>query len=496
MVTAGRHSTRARRSLLRRMALIFMGAVAATALALALAAYLLTKSDQDSRALSDALDQTRLNLTVADSILPVSPGPADYTALMAAFELRGDFDTLMEVRAESRPYVSGPDVTRAPITDALAAKVAEGRIGYQIVTVHGEPTLIVGSQIRAGEVTVYFFFPQAERFAQLARLRTVLIATGIVLAALGAVGGYLLARRLLRPVRAASRAAMQMSHGDLDIRLPEGPDEFGILAASFNQMAENLQTKMLDLEASQARERRFVADVTHELRTPVSALVGEASLLKTRLEAEPSQASPEVRRLAVLVDRDIARLRQLVDDLLEISRLEAHAAETVIESVDLSAFLARLVQAHGWTQVVRVLTEANAVGNKPSDVLVGPVALADKRRLERVLVNLIQNALHHGSPPITVEARMREPLHDATQRVADIAVTDSGPGISTEHLPHIFDRFYKADPSRSSGRGSGLGLAIARENARLMGGDVTAANVPGGGARFVVTLPVADAEPL
>ena len=140
-----------------------------------------------------------------------------------------------------------------------------------------------------------------------------------------------------------------MSQGDLDIRLPAGSDEFGVLATSFNRMAENLQTKMLDLEAGQARERRFVADVTHELRTPVSALVGEASLLKTRVEADPAACSPEVTRLVEMVSTDITRLRQLVDDLLEISRLEAQAAETVIEPVALGTFLDQLVRAHGWS---------------------------------------------------------------------------------------------------------------------------------------------------
>jgi two-component system, OmpR family, sensor histidine kinase MtrB len=493
MATPGRHLGRSRRSLLRRVALIFMAAVAITALALALAAYFLTKSDQDARALSDALDQSRQNVTVADSMLPVDPGSSDYTDLMSAFQLRGDFDILMEIASETEPYVSGPNVTRAPITAELAAKVAEGRIGYQTVTVNGKATLVVGSQLRSGEVTVYFFYPQDERLAALAKLRNILIIAGVALAALGAIAGYFLARRLLRPVRAASKAAVQMSHGDLDIRLPAGPDEFGVLAASFNQMAENLQAKVLDLEAGQARERRFVADVTHELRTPVSALVGEASLLKARLETEPSQTSPEIKRLAVLVDYDIARLRQLVDDLLEISRLEAQAAETVIEPVELESFLKQLVRAHGWSDTVAVITPTEPAGEDEDAISIqGLVARADKRRLERIVVNLIENALRHGAAPVSIEARQRVMKAAQADCYVDVAVTDSGPGIPLEHLPHVFDRFYKADPSRSSSRGSGLGLAIARENARLLGGDVTAANVPGGGARFVVTLPAAD----
>jgi signal transduction histidine kinase len=424
--------------------------------------------------------------------LPDDPGPSDYEALMPAFQIRGDFDTLVETGSEI--YRSGLDVTSGPVTDELRAAVAEGNIRYQTVPVEGDPTIVVGSQLRAGELSIYFFFPQGERLAEMAGLRNVLVGAGVLLAVLGAIGGYLLARRLLRPVRDASRAAVQLSRGDLSIRLPVGSDEFGVLAASFNQMAANLQSEMLDLEAGQARERRFVADVTHELRTPVSALVGEASLLRARLEADPSACPPEVARLAELVTLDIARLRVLVDDLLEISRLEAQAAERVLEPVAVRPFVARLIEAHGWTRTVRVQEATGSEPGEPppSPATPGPVLLADKRRLERILVNLIENALQHGATPIDIVCRPADAGAGTGRHVVAIAVTDSGPGIPLEHLPHIFDRFYKADPSRSSSRGSGLGLAIARENARLLGGDITASNVPHGGARFVVTLPSAD----
>lgn len=320
-----------------------------------------------------------------------------------------------------------------------------------------------------------------------------LITAGVLLAVFGAIAGFFLARRLLLPIRRASRAALQMSRGDLDIRLPSGSDEFGLLAQSFNQMAGNLQAKMLDLEAGQARERRFVADVTHELRTPIAALVGEASLLKTRLEAEPGACPPEVERLAEMVSTDIARLRRLVDELLEICRIDAQAAESVIEPVEVGAFLRQLVDAHAWSEsvsVARVLAEPEADAGEAQRST--HVALADKRLLERIVVNLIENALTHGSAPVSLESRVTRPSSSERRGLVSVAVTDSGSGIPIEDLPHIFDRFYKADPSRSSGRGSGLGLAIARENARLLGGDLTAANIPRGGARFVLTLPLAE----
>lgn len=502
-----RRRSGARHSLQRRVAFIFTAAVVITALALALSAYFIIKTAQDDEALDKALAQTRFNLFLADSMLPTDPESADYNELLDAFQIRGDFATLIEAGDEI--YVSGPQVDPSLITPELAAKVDEGRIGYQMIEMAGEPTIAVGGQVRSPDLAFYFFYPQGARQEELARLRTILIIGGIVLAVLGAIAGYLLARRLLKPVQDASKAAVRMSKGDLDIRLPVGTDEFGILADSFNRMAENLQAKMLDLEAGQARERRFVADVTHELRTPVSALVGEASLLKARLEMNPQGCPPEIAQLALLVSNDISRLRELVDDLLEISRLEAQAAEIVIEMVDIEAFLTQLVDAHGWsgTAGVTVTTKALSgakvatpatmseqdISGVPGGMSFPYAIRTDKRRLERIVVNLAENALLHGRAPVRIELRRVGVAADGgTPPSADlvrIAVTDSGPGIPEEHLPHVFDRFYKADPSRSSSRGSGLGLAIARENARLLGGELTVSNVPGGGARFVLTLP-------
>ncbi len=506
MTRRSREIPRARRSLRRRVALLFVAAVVVTALALALSAYLITKTTQDQEALDKALTQSRFNLFLADSILPATPKAADYSDLLSSFEIRGNFAALIEAGPDT--YFSGLQVTRDLITPELARKVADGRIGYQMIAIGNEPTLAVGAQIRSGELAFFFFYPQGARLAELARLRNTLVTAGAILAALGAIAGYWLARRLLGPVRAASKAAVRMSQGDLDIRLPIGNDELGVLAASFNRMAENLQTKILDLEVGQARERRFVADVTHELRTPVSALVGEASLLKARLETKPNDCPPEVVKLASLVSIDITRLRQLVDDLLEISKLDARAAEAVIEPVDLRPFLDQLVFAHGWSNTVRVIGPGplekraewiftDTIEAMPPDMAKAMPAvlsrdhydystiLTDKRRIERIVVNLVENALQHGAAPVCVEIA----LGGAKASEVRVTVTDSGPGIPAEHLPHVFERFYKADPSRSSGRGSGLGLAIARENARLLGGDLVVANAPTAGARFVLALP-------
>jgi methyl-accepting chemotaxis protein len=258
MTGRGRHIPRARHSLRRRVALAFAAAVVVATLALALSAYFITRTAQDADALDKALAQSRFNLVLADAMLPAAPETADYNRLLEALQIRGDFASLIE--AGSDLYVSGPQVTRGLVTSELAAKLAEGHIGYQMITMAGQPTIAVGGPVRSSEIALYFFYPQGDRLADLARLRNILIIGGVILAVLGAIAGYWLARRLLGPVRAASKAAVLVSQGDLDIRLPVGADEFGVLAASFNQMTENLRAKMLDLEAGQARERRFRRD--------------------------------------------------------------------------------------------------------------------------------------------------------------------------------------------------------------------------------------------
>jgi signal transduction histidine kinase len=236
-------------------------------------------------------------------------------------------------------------------------------------------------------------------------------------------------------------------------------------------MAEALDGKIAALSLAQARERRFTSDVAHELRTPVTALVGEASLLAEHLEQMP----PEARRPAELVVADIARLRRLVEDLMEISRLDAGQGAVRLEPVDLASLVEATIRARGWTDRVRV--------DGP-----GAVVESDRRRLEQIVANLVGNALEHGGPDVAVRT-------GADGLGAFVEVRDQGRGMTPEDLERIFDRFYKADPSRT-GSGSGLGLAIALENARLLGGDIEVRSEPGRGSQFTLRLPTFVAEPL
>jgi len=276
--------------------------------------------------------------------------------------------------------------------------------------------------------------------------------------------GAILARGTLRPVARASDAARSLAEGLLETRLPvEGRDEFGVWAESFNEMAAALESKISALSAAQARERRFTADVAHELRTPLTALVGEASLLAQHLEAMP----PDSQRPAELLIADVGRLRRLVEDLMQISRLDAGQESLQAETVDVGALTAAAVQGRGWDGQVRLDAE---------DVVI----TSDPRRLEGIVANLIGNALEHGDGAVAVRIGREG---DGTF----VEVADEGPGIAPEHLPHVFERFYKADPARSSG-GTGLGLAIAQENARLLGGRIEVWSEVGKGSRFTLRL--------
>jgi len=206
----------------------------------------------------------------------------------------------------------------------------------------------------------------------------------------------------------------------------------------------------------------------------LTALVGEASLLKEHLDDMP----PETRRPAQLLIADVARLRRLVEELMEISRLDSGREVVRSEQFDLTGLIDGLLRSRGWDGRVKVQLEPMAVDT-------------DRRRVERIVGNLVGNALDHGQGQVWV----RTGLEDGRPFVQ---VTDDGKGIPAEDLPHIFERFYKADPSRT-GQGSGLGLAIALENARLLGGDIEVWSQPGRGTRFTVRLPAAPSavtEPL
>jgi signal transduction histidine kinase len=448
----------------RRLMLAFMLVAGLSAAILAVSSYLIVREARLSDSVDRALEQGRFNLVLAGDSLGAHPTPTQTSELLDAYERRGAFSVVG--RTDGRSFSSSLSLGPAQVPGDLKRLVAEGELAYEREPINGTPYLVVGGRVPSSNTDLYYFFSEERLWDELGQLRNILLYVlgGVVL--LGGLVGALLARRMLRPVARASVAAHSLAEGLLDTRLPvESKDEFGAWAASFNEMADALEAKITALSEAQARERRFTSDVSHELRTPLTALVAEASLLSEHLDAMPEDA----RRPAELLVNDVARLRDLVEDLMEISRLDAGEARVREEPVDIGSLVATAVRSRRWDD--RVAIDRDDV-----------VLTTDPRRLERIVANLIGNALEHAGRDVSVRVGM-----DGLG--AFVEVTDTGPGIPPDRLPHVFDRFYKADSSRA-GPGSGLGLAIALENARLLGGDLDVWSEVGRGTRFTLRLPV------
>jgi two-component system, OmpR family, sensor histidine kinase MtrB len=461
----------------RRLLVAFMALVVLTVLLVGVGSYVFASFALEQQLKDDSERQARFDIGVlAAERLPAEATREDVesSGLAEAFFLRGAAETVIDF-GDGDPYVSAfrfRDLL-SRVSPELRALVAQGDLGFERLDLDGEPYLVMAGRrpATAGGVApngpdFYLLFSARGVEQTLDQLRQVLLAASAVAVLLALLLGGLLARQVLRPVREAGAAARRIAEGDLSARLRlSGGDEFGAWADSFNRMAASLEDKVAQLEEAQSRQRRFVSDVSHELRTPLTALVNEAGMLREHLDSMPA----DVRRLGELLATDVSRLRVLVDDLMEISRFDAEAEQVEPADVDLAAFVRALAAARAPEASVRVG---------------GTVFLrTDPRRLERIVGNLLDNARKHaGADGLALEAEVQG--GEAIVRVAD-----RGPGVPADALPHLFERFFKADPSRHAG-GSGLGLAIARENAELLGGSLVARPRDGGGMVFEVRLPV------
>jgi two-component system, OmpR family, sensor histidine kinase MtrB len=311
--------------------------------------------------------------------------------------------------------------------------------------------------------------------ARATALAFILAAGGLLLATITGLA-FGASRRVLGPVRRLAEAARQMSGGDLSARVePAGRDELAQLVTSFNTMASTLEDKVSELQRMEARARQFAGDVSHELRTPLTAMTAVADILP----GHPGLTG-DAAAAARLVRQEIFHLNRLVEDLIEISRFDAGTAQLVTDDTDVATAVSGCLRARGWTDV-------------STDAPTGLIARLDRRRFDVMIANLVGNALRHGGPPVTVTARA-EPHGSGEGRLV-LEVRDHGPGLPEAAIPHLFDRFYKADTARARSEGSGLGLAIASENAQLHGGNIEAGNHPDGGAVFTVTVPLKRALP-
>jgi signal transduction histidine kinase len=440
----------------RRLTVAFVLVGGLSTGALALGSYFVVRHARLDDSTSRALEQSRLNALIASVTLRGRRG--DVSRLSTRYATRGTFATVI---GQNGRVPAG----RLPVPPDLRRLARSGEVAYERQTIAGVPYLTVAEPLPARHTQLYFFYDESQVWADLDQLRDILVGGWLVLVALSGLAGALLARRTLQPVAAASAAARSLAEGLLDTRLPaSGADEFGEWAASFNHMADALEAKITALTDAQARERRFTADVAHELRTPLTALVNEAALLESHAGHLPADAA----RVTGLLVRDVSRLRHLIDDLMEISRLDAGAEAVRVEPVDLAPFIQSLVRSRGWDGSVELSGDGRRIST-------------DRRRVERIVANLVGNAIEHAGG----HARVRM---DGGDGFTAIAVSDDGPGIAPEFAPRLFERFSKADASRT-GAGSGLGLAIALENAALLGGSIAVESRNGAGSTFTLRLP-------
>ncbi|MGW5861772.1 MtrAB system histidine kinase MtrB [Streptomyces sp. NPDC055239] len=390
------------------------------------------------------------------------------------------------------PRASGGVDPIQSVPESLRDSVDKGTRAYQsntrIVFNDGrdaQPGLVIGKRLNdlnGKPYQLYYLFPLTQEEESLGVVRTTLATAGLfVVVLLGAIA-WLVVRQVVTPVRMAAGIAERLSAGRLQERMKvTGEDDIARLGEAFNKMAQNLQLKIQQLEELSRMQRRFVSDVSHELRTPLTTVRMAADVIHdARVDFDPVTA-----RSAELLADQLDRFETLLADLLEISRFDAGAAALEAEPIDLREVVRRVV---GGAEPLaeRKGTHVRVVGDQQP-----VVAEADARRVERVLRNLVVNAVEHGEGRDVVVR-----LAVAGGAVA-VAVRDYGVGLKPGEATRVFSRFWRADPARArTTGGNGLGLSIALEDARLHGGWLQAWGEPGGGSQFRLTLPRTADEPL
>ncbi|WP_034984742.1 MtrAB system histidine kinase MtrB [Corynebacterium jeikeium] len=422
---------------------------------------------------TDSSNPVSVRLTSARAVLTNrSPGVEETSVPV--------YDSVLIASDASDAETRIPDNIQIP--ENLREFVHQGQVAYQYARVDGEngsyKALIIGSPVYSDipGLELYLLVPLTSEEATLNLMRGLLMAGGIVLIILLLVIGWVFSQQIIGPVRAASKIAEKLAAGHLHERMVvDGQDEVARLAYSFNDMAEKLSTQIRNLEEFGSLQRQFTSDVSHELRTPLTTVRMAADMI----EDNADELDPLTARASHLMTKELDRFETLLGDLLEISRHDAGVANLSAEKVDVRGVVRSALQ--------QVRTIAEEVGTEFNvDLPEDPVVVAvDSRRVERILRNLLANAVDHseGNP---IEVKMAVGEHELA-----IAVTDHGVGLKPGEEEMVFNRFWRSDPSRERRTGgTGLGLAIAKEDANLHGGRLEAIGEPGVGACFRLTLPL------
>ena len=417
---------------------------------------------------------------------PERLGTATYEQLSRLVELAGAqaAQYLVIVEGPASVLSSSSEIGLDSVPQELRQQV-NNRDGMYIVATQvvisgeeaGQPGIVVGTTLitSAGErFPVYYVFPMTSEVTTLRDIQRAVYSTGVVLLLGLTAIAYLVTSQVVRPVRKAGRTARRLASGQLDERMPvRGTDDLASLAISMNEMASDLQQRIRELETLSTVQRSFVSDVSHELRTPMTTIKMASDLLYE----ERGELPPKVRRTVELMNTEIERFSSMLADLLEISRFDAGVAALELDEVDLGTLVASEVQAQE--------TFAHSQGSELRLHLDGAAsAQLDARRIRRIVRNLLTNAIDHG------EGRPIDVTVASDEEAVAVTVRDHGIGFQAELSSRVFDRFWRADPSRArAAGGTGLGLAISREDARLHRGWLSAWGRPGLGAQFRLTLP-------
>lgn len=450
------------RSLRGRATLAFAAVALALAVLMGAAVWLAVSQYLLAQRQATAEAQTVANAVRLEAALRASPLPP--AELLA--QLPRSTGSVSLVRYDGQWSTTSLAVGPEALGDLLVAAVGEGSTARQRIDLGGRLALVVGTPLPGGAGSYFEVFALEDLEQTAEALGAALVVAALFAPLLGLGLGRWATRPALRPLARLSTAASALAGGDPSARIDPGDDrDLAPLAAAFNRTALLLGERL-------RADARFAADVSHELRSPLTALFGVAGLLESHRDRLP----PDGEEALDLLRGELARFDRLVSDLLEISRGDAGAGELVLEDVVLADLVARSLPPR---ERALLTVEPHA-----RDVVV----LADKRRLDRVLANLVDNADKHGGGVVAVTVTADGPL-------AQVLVDDAGPGVPAPLRSRVFERFARnPTTARAAADGAGLGLALVQRHVRAMGGVVRVTERPGGGARFVVGLPGKDSS--
>lgn len=412
------------------------------------------------KATSSARDQAIANAQLVRTL--VGANRSDAGEVVTDLRTQPGGFAVLHLGTEDLFYAQAPlRFTQSNLPTDFVRQALDGNSGVQRVDFGGRPYEAVAIEIPAIDATYFEVFPIDDVADTLGTIRSTLIAAVLAITVVAGVLGFLFSGNVLVPLRRVTEAATTIAGGSLATRLePESDPDLQQLVASFNGMADAVQERI-------EREERFASDVSHELRSPITSLGAAVDVLKGRSD----ELSERNRQALDIIATQVRRFDRTVLDLLELSRLDARAGQDNREELHLVSLVERIASRHGYGSILVV-----------SDLGDNDAVYLDRRRVERILLNLLDNARDHAGGASEIL------LSSDDDGNFLLIVDDNGPGIGVSERLRIFERFARGTASRNS-VGSGLGLAIVAEHALALGGRAYVDTSPSGGARFVVVIP-------